>query len=317
MFAHIPVLNFLEQIGATSSISEIWGVSGGAIIGLYYSMGVSPKEMKSVGLGLLKAHKKLKLIPSGFSILNKLFRESLLPNLSLVDEQLHTNHLFKGFHDCQADLQDIVSRVVQPQARFPFYCLAYNLKTHQNDILTAAPIPERVYPDWIVQTDPKDAVVASSAIPILFVPKVIAHHRKKRLYVDGSTVEDVPTESIYKKWILDKQLGLEKRKRLLVIAVGFTPYFTSFGFLENWLLRRFPGFHYFFLSAYYADLMRQARTKVQKTLLKDDPNVELIDFNFKMPRGSLMDIRRIPQVMQIAEKACPRLFGTVNDSLLI
>jgi predicted acylesterase/phospholipase RssA len=316
MFGHIPVMKFLEQIGATPHISEIWGVSGGAIIGLYYAMGVSPDEMKEVGLGLTKAHHRLELVPSTFSILHKLIRESLFPNLSKMDKKFELVDLLKGFHDCQADLHKIISKVVHSKPRFPFYCLAYNLKSQQNDILSSMPIPARLYPDWIQHTDPMDAIMASSSIPILFVPKVIENSHKKRVYVDGSTVEDVPCESIYKKWMLDRELGIEKRKRLLVLAVSFSPYFTSFGILENWLLKRFPGFQYFFLSAYYADLMRQARTKVQKNLLKDDPNVEFIDLNLEMPRGSLMDIHRIPQILKIAEKACPTAFGKINDSLM-
>jgi hypothetical protein len=267
-------------------------------------------------LGLNKTHHRIELVPSAFSIFNKLIRESLFPNLSKVDEKMEMHQLLKGFHDCQADLHQIISRVVHTKPRFPFYCLAYNLKSQQNDILTPKEIPPNLYPDWIQEADPLEGIVASSSIPILFVPKVIENSKGKRIYVDGSTVEDVPCESIYKKWRLDRELGIEKRKRLLVLAVSFSPYFTSFGILENWLLRRFPGFQYFFLSAYYADLMRQARTKVQKNLLKDDPNVEFIDLNLKMPRGSLMDIHRIPQILKIAERACPSAFGKINDSLM-
>ncbi len=317
MFAHPGVLKFLEKIGAQKYISEIWGASGGAIVGLLYSMGVAPDRIAEEGLRSLKAQRDFEIIPTYFSVFRKIIWESFFPNLSLLRDHEKQDSLIQGFHDCQKGMQNFVAKLLKGgEPKYSFYCLAYNMDTQQTDVLTNLETSQEFYPNFY-QTDLQEAIVASSSIPILFVPKVIDDKNGRRVYVDGSTVEDVPSESIYKKWVRDRELGLEKRRRLLVITVNFFPYFTSIGLLENWVLRKFPGFQYLLLSAKYADLMRQARTKVQKDLLREDPSVELWDISMDMPKGGgLMNVHTIPAVIKIGEKACVEHFEEINDSLL-
>ncbi len=306
MFAHLPVLKFLEKIGARRNIQEVWGCSGGAIVGLLYSMGVPPDLIQEEGLKFLQGQKDVRIVPSLGSILFKILSSSVFRR---------KNQLWQGFHDIQSHFHRFVEKIAKGiKPRLPFYCLAYNVETSQTDVLTAVDFPNGS--PHMVRADPMEAVVASSSVPIVFVPKVIESQHEKHTYVDGATVEDVPTESIYRKWIRDRELGVEKRKRLLVMAVHFTPYFSSIGYLENGFLKRVPGFSYLQLSARYADMMLQARTRVQKQLLTNDPSVELWDINIHIPGGGLLDVNRIPHVIQVAEKECPKKFSEINDSLL-
>src|SRR4030095_6657010 len=307
MFAHLPVLKFLDKIGARRNIQEVWGCSGGAIVGLLYSMGVPPDLIQEEGMKFLQGRKDVRIVPSLGSVLFKILSQSVFGRKK--DEQ------WQGFHDVQSHFQKFVAKISKNiEPRLPFYCLAYNVETSQTDILTGMDFPNGS--PHMVRADPMEAVVASSAVPIVFVPKVIESQHEKHTYVDGATVEDVPTESIYRKWIGDRGMGLEKRKRLLVIAVHFTPYFSSIGYLENGFLRRVPGFSYLQLSARYADMMLQARTRVQKQMLINDPSVELWDIDIHIPGGGLLDVKRIPHVIQVAERECPKKFSEINDSLL-
>ncbi len=318
MFAHLPVLKFLDDLGARSFVSEVWGASGGAIVGLLYSMGVPAERIREEGYKSLNAQRDIRIVPSTLAVLSKIIFESILPNFSFLSNGKSEADILKGFHDCQAGLQDFLVKVAQGNPlRFPFYCLAYNMDKQQTDVLTPVELPYEYYSDWLFPADPVEAVLASSAVPILFVPKVIQDGMGRRVYVDGATVEDVPTESVYRKWKRDRELGIEKRKRLLIIAVNFYAYFSSIGFLKNWALRRIPGFYYLLLGAQYADLMRQARTRVQKQLLTDDPSVELWDIRMKMPTGGLMNVEDIPKVIQLAQRQCEEQFRKIHDSLLI
>lgn len=309
MFAHVAALRFLEKLGAGRYISEVWGASGGAIIGLLYSMGLSADQMVTESAEFMKKQ-NVKLVPSVFSIAKNIAYETLFSN--------NSPNILKGFHNIHKSLQAMISRALEiGKVKFPFYCLAYNLETNQTDVLTPCEVPEGLYSNWIYHCEPLEAIIASSSVPILFVPKVIADARGKRVYSDGGTNEEVPSVSIYKKWVRDKEIGLERRKRLLVISVDLHPDLSSLGFLGNWLLKKIPAFQYLQMTIRLADLMRKARIEEQKRVLLGDPNVELWELHFELPGGGLMNVNLIPRVLEVAEKTFPEQFGKINDSLLI
>jgi hypothetical protein len=182
--------------------------------------------------------------------------------------------------------------------------------------LTPLSIPPALRNDGIHHLEPLDAVAASSAVPVLFLPKVIEDARGKTTYVDGAMVEDVPTASVYKKWLRDRELGLEKKRRLLVMTVNLHPPFAKMGLLDNWMLRRLPSYEYLLLSINCADFMKRARTDAQKKLLMEDPNVELWDLHLEMSTPGMMNLDLIPEVLEAAEKSFPQQFAKINDSLL-
>ena len=308
--AHTVVLRFLEDLGADRFISEVWGSSGGAIIGVLASLGCKSPEIQEMLKALHEGQKRIQISPSLFTVAKSIVRQAFLSS----DSQ--TN--IRGFHHIHDAIQELIGEFVKERtAIYPFYCLAYNLITNQTDVLTPLKVDRDLYGDWIYQVDPLDAVVASSSVPILFVPKVIDDSFGRRVYADGATSEEVPSVSLYKKWLRDRELGLEKRKRLLVIAVNLNPEFGSLGFLDNWLLKALPVFQYVQMTVNYADLMRKARIEDQKRLLISDPNVEYWDISISMRGGGLLNVEMIPKIIAYAEKSVPEQFQRINDSLLV
>jgi predicted acylesterase/phospholipase RssA len=270
------------------------------MIGLLYSMGIRSAEIRAEALKIASGGKDLKIVPSYFSIAKNLAVEALTEILFSNNNKEN----IRGFHNCQQELQEFIQRFLKgAKEKYPFYALAYNLEKNQTDVLTPSPFSEELYPQWIYPADPLDAVIASSSVPILFVPKVIEDAHGRRVYADGATSEEVPTVSIYKKWRRDREVGLETRSRLLVIAVNLNPEFSSLGFLENWLLRKIPAFQYIQMSIRYADLMRKAKVEEQKRQLMNDPNVELWDLDFQLKGGGLMNVGLIPKIISVAEKS--------------
>jgi len=313
MFAHTAVTRFLEQLKMETCISEIWGVSGGAMIGLAYSMGITSEQIQQEAMKIASCRQDFKIVPSYFSVAKNLIVETITQTLFSNNKEN-----IKGFHNCQEELQDFIHKFVKGgKEKYPFYAIAYNLEKNATDVLTPSSVPEDVYPNWIYQTDPLDAVIASSSVPILFVPKVIEDRFGRRVYADGATSEEVPTVSIYKKWLRDREVGLEHRGRLLVISVNLNPEFSSLGFLENWLLKKIPAFQYIQMTIHYADLMRKAKIEEQKRQLMSDPNVELWDLDFQLRGGGLMNTGLIPKVITEAERSLPEQLAKINDSLLV
>jgi predicted acylesterase/phospholipase RssA len=307
MFAHISVLRFLERLGAYSHISEVWGASGGAVVSLLYSMGLDAEALQGVtdhyfGVG----KKELRLAPTAVTIAKQMIREAVFPKVN--------GSVFGGFHNIHRELRGLVDEASKrKKGKLPCYLLAYNLETNRVDVLTPDEIPEGVYADFIYQTDPLDAIIASSSVPVLFVPKEIEDANGRRFYSDGGIGEEVPTLSVYRKWVLDREAGLEKRKRLLLIAVDLGSELSAMGIFENWLLKRVPTLQ---VTARLTDLVRKARNAEQKRVLLQDPNVELWEVNFNLPQIGLLDTHDIPKVMKIAEETLPDHMIRINDSLL-
>lgn len=308
MFAHLSVLRFLEKLGIDKHVSEVWGSSGGAIVGMFFSMGLNADDIMKEAEAFFKDH-HLQLYPSLFSMAKNMIREAFLADNSPT--------VLKGFHDIQESLRNLVSKTLATgKERFPWYCLAYNLDKNRTDVLTPSAIPEGVYSDFIYQTDALDAIVATSSIPVLFVPKVIADADGKRTYADGATGEEIPTVSLYKKWVQDREFGLEKRKRLLVIAVDLGTDLSTVGFFERWLLRKIPAFQFLRMTVHLTDLMRRARIAEQKRMLMHDPNVELWEVNLNLSKVGFLDVNAIPAVLRLADEGVPVEFAKLNDELL-
>lgn len=307
MFAHISVLRFLEKLGAYRHIAEIWGASGGAVVSLLYSMGLDANALQGVTDHYFGTGKSgLRLAPTAVNIAKQILKEAVFPRVNGTP--------FNGFHSIHRELQALVEEASKlEKGKVPCYMLAYNLETNQTDVLTPHEVPEGLYADFIYRTDPLDAIIASSSVPVLFVPKTIDDANGQRTYSDGGIGEEVPTLSIYKKWVLDREAGLEKRKRLLVIAVDLGSELSAMGIFENWLMKRVPTLR---MTARLTDLVRKARIAEQKRVLLQDPNVELWEVNFNLPQVGLLDTHDIPKVMKIAEELLPEQMSRINDSLL-
>lgn len=309
MFAHLSVIQYLEDIGAARHLDEIWGASGGAVIGYLYSMGVKPEDMRKEAESLLRGKMNMDMTPSLFSVAKKILVESL----PFKDNPTGMG----GLHDIQEKLQKWASEITQGrEMKLPFYCLAYNLAKNQTDVLTPISLDPSLYPNFIFSADPVEAIVASASVPILFVPKIIDDQHGRRVYADGATGEEVPTVSVYKKWLRDRELGLETRNRLLVISVDLHPELSSLGIFENWLIRKIPAIKYLLMTIELTDLMRKSRIQEQKRQLVNDPNVELWELDFELKGGGLMNPSLIPKVLELSQESIPRQFLKINDSLL-
>ena len=310
MFAHAAAFRFLESLGVEAYLSEIWGASAGAIVGALYSHGQSPNDIEEEGLRVHNNSDHFPAIPSALKMAGRVLQDAFLP--------IQKKGPMKAFHDYQmAFLNRLKEKIKDKVPRHKLYFTAYNLATNENDILTPHQVPKTHAGLGVYHTETLEAVTASSAIPILFKPKEIKDEFGKRQYMDGAMVEEVPMVSLYKKWRRDREMGLEKKRRLLVIAIHLNPSFTSMDFLQNWLVRRLPGYEYLFLSMNFANFMRKARNQAQRRALMEDPNVELWEINLNLSNASLLNFEIIPEVIHNAETSFPKQFEKINKSLLI
>lgn len=310
MFAHAAVFDFLEKLEVTERISEVWGSSGGAIMGCLFAMGMSAGEMKDIagvaGKGGIVRH-----LPSYFSLAKRLFKD-------VFGFSKHSASL-QVFRDYQKQLEDFLLKVMGKgwRTQKKFFCTAFNLDTQDNEVLSSQAVHGFYGEDKVYQVDTLDAVMASSAVPVLFAPRVIRGEGYERRYMDGALIEDIPTQSVYKKWVRDKELGLDDSRRLLLITVTLQPSaFISLDMMKSSKFRRLPGFEHVVTSLHCAEYMREASTRANKKMLQQDPSVELWDLNITVPNGGMLSIDLIPGVMQAAADSVPLEFRRIRGEML-
>ena len=213
LFAHATLLRLLERIGADAHVDEVWGSSAGALVALLYGHGLSPHAIEQTGYDLYSGRYQLPLRPSSFQMLRSLVREAILPRGDAASA---------GFVDCADGLQRMLAQycdVMDPSR--PFYCPAFNLATGRTDVLTSAAVPPHLA-DFVRRAGPRDAALASAAVPLLFVPRSVATDGGEFPYIDGSTTEGVPLWSVVRKFDADRAAGAESRSRLTILYVKLT-----------------------------------------------------------------------------------------------
>ena len=213
LFAHSTILRLLSRIGVDSSVDEVWGCSGGALVSLLYASGISPHAIEEAGYDLYAGRYELPLRPSRLELLRGLLRDTIWPAQDSASA---------GFVDAASGLQRMLERYSALQRPVkPFYSVAFNLREGLTQVLTPASVPEHLS-DFVHQVDPTDAALASAAVPLLFVPKLLQVSGGSAPFIDGSTTEGVPLYTVVRKWDADRRTGNESREKLTVLYVKLT-----------------------------------------------------------------------------------------------
>lgn len=293
LFAHPSMMKFINAIGARPNVDEIWGCSGGALAGLAYAMGAPPELFEQRGYDIYNRRFRLTLTPSIFRIWKNLIFDRFLPA---------SPNLLRGFVSAHQSLQVLLNDFPQHRKiEIPFFCVAYNVKRERNQILT--PLPGKklhCYDDLIIHADPREAVAASCSLPILYIPKVIRGGKGDEQYVDGATIEEVPLASIYRKWRIDRKLGIEKRSKLMILAVDLFPRIGQ-QWLDLPILNKFPFVDLIHFGLELIDLVRRARIQDQTEPLRLDPHVEVLKITLPLKTLSVLNPRHIPKIIHSAQ----------------
>ena len=299
LFAHATALRLFETLGVGEHFSEVWGSSAGAMAGLLYAQGLSPHAIEQMGYDLYTGRIDLELRPSKLLFLRHLVRDALLPTFGAAGA---------GFVDVADGLSRMLERYcgnVEP--RIPFYCIAFNLRDCQADVLTPGAVPPHLR-ELLVQADARAAALASSSVPLLFVPRVIRRINRDAHYIDGSTTEDVPLHSVVRKWDLDRAAGVETRDRLVIVYVKLT------GGLETY--RTHPGrIGKLRLMQTVAAAGIETMHRRDVELLRMRPDVRLVGLELGDSNPDFFDTRRIAEFIRSAKECFPDQLVAIEERL--
>jgi len=291
-FAHASVMKFINAIRARSYVDEVWGCSGGAFSAYAYAMGVSPDDIEQKGYDIYNGRADLKLATSKFTAIKNLIIDAIFPaSPSLLKEYAQLQMTM-----CNALTQLVAGRKLE----VPFYCTAYNVRKEHNDVLTPLPLLG-CYKNFIFQADPIESIVASSTIPIIYIPKMIKTGKASEQYIEGSIAEDIPLLPVYRKWVIDKKTGLEKRKKLLIIAINTFPEIADRPWLKGAASKKIPFGDLIRFGLMLFDLVINIRFDERFESLSQDRHVRVIKVNLPLQTPALLDCKAIPKIIYNAQ----------------
>jgi hypothetical protein len=289
MFAHAPALQLLDSIGLSEHVDEVWGTSAGALAGLLYAHGLSPQAIEQTGYDLYTGRYSLALAPSKFQLMRSLVREAFAGG---QDPRL------AGFVDCTQNLSRMLQHYCQSlRPTRQFFALAFDLMECRSQVLTPEAVPEHLE-QLLVQTDAVDCALASSAVPVLFVPKTIQRAGGATSYIDGSTTEDVPLASVIRKWDLDRAAGAERRSKLLILYVKLTH--GTVGFRAS--PKRMGKVR---LLQTIASVGMDTMHRQSLALARARPDVRLLPLELSESTADFFELRRIPEYVRRAKEVFP------------
>jgi hypothetical protein len=289
LFAQPSMMKFLNAVKARHAVSEVWGCSGGAISALAYAMGVEPEAVEQKGYDIYNEKFRFDLSPSTFQVLKNL----------IVGRFFTTPpNVLQGYVSVQETMQAAISGLTEGKVfEKPFYCVAHNVVQRRNEVLTPHAVDPTRYVGLVHQASPIDAIVASSSIPIIYVPKKLMTSDGENSYIDGATAEPVPLLSIYRKWILDREREGKQGQKLVILAIDPLATPGRKGWFMRHIVEKMP----------YVDLMRlgvgmfrmilQARIQNHVELLSKDPDVKVLLVHLPLRGASMLDIREIPRII--------------------
>ncbi len=203
-FAHIGVLNILEEIGIR--VDYVGGTSAGAMIGGLYASGYSAKQIDSI----IRSYDFNELIQdkiprNQFTLFQKENSEKYALTLPIKNWQIGLPLALSKGQNMLNELTKLTKHVHNindfTKLPIPFYCVATDIETGEKVILEDGFLPL--------------AIKASGAFPTLFEPVEI----NNRLLVDGGIVDNFPVDIMEAKDMdiiigVDVQDNLGTRKNL-------------------------------------------------------------------------------------------------------
>ncbi len=256
-------------------------------MGMAYALGAETREIEDFGYDLWQKRNDFQVRPSALDVTKNILLNLLVPGAA-IDQ--------KGFIDVRESMRNEISKVARyTKPSMPVYALTYNMDTKRNEVLTPNKVSKSMYGDFIKHSSAINSILASSAIPVLHIPRLIRRGQATHTYIDGSLFEEVPLASIYRKWLIDRQNGLTKTKRLHILAINLFPPLANIHFFGRLPTKPFKFIRLLGIITNLVDLARRCRIQEQLQLIETDSNASIIEINLpKLSRRNCLDPGIIP-----------------------
>ncbi len=295
MFAIPTLLKILDILEVRDSIDEIWGTSGGAIIGALYAAGIPPEKIENLGYDFYNDR-----FPHFFSKKSKLKTaiylagQGIKKSFGLLNSSSGLTEVYQTFIDAYAQY---IAQRNNSLKEIPFFSLATNIKSEKIFALSEEKNIKEYMKEMILPADPVKAISISSSIPFIFPVESIEKSDEK-VWVDGMFAEEIPLAMPVIKYHLEKtheeNYPFSKIKIFYVdLGVRFDEMsFMRFSEKKHKILGKLTLFGKIF------DRLLNSRNSLPKELLSYVPNIEIEGITLKIGKMAFLDPSQIPFIIQ-------------------
>jgi hypothetical protein len=295
LFGATTALKVMDRIiEDRSRVGEVWGSSGGALLGYTYAMGFDPETLEALGYDLY--HDRLPHLTTG-SVRSLLRAQVQALKLKLSGQRPKSE--MAGWLD---ELEKKQPADKRRTARVPLFALATNPERRG---ISALGDPKHIPPsckDFIFPCDPRDAVAASTAVPlILTAPEGITGLKDvEDVWVDGSILDENPLTLPYIKWMRERTADPDNTPaKLKVLLISLNLRSHEFELLHR--IQRLPGISRvkaFRRLVRLVDLALDSKTEAVIRAVTESPNVEVYEVKLNLGKLHLHDPRDIPAAIR-------------------
>lgn len=288
LFAALSALKVIERMlgGQREKIDEVWGSSGGALLGYVFANGLDLSVIDQLGFDLY--HGKSKELPGIH-----------LRSLANLAWQLLGNWTFgrTGSPELGAWVE-AVDRMCPPEPggpRLPFYAMVSNTRW-RHPVAFAEPqfIAEHCR-DILIPCPSDKATAASMAVPFLFRPLRGLEGFEDDIWFDGSIVDENPVMLPFVKWMRDRKADPERTpKRLKVMLVNLNMRLSESTLLSSLA----PSVKLVGKVAELVDLLLDSKTHALIRTLTEIEDVEIMTATLTVGRLNFITRRDIPTAIR-------------------
>lgn len=294
MYCATAVLKIFDLLDVRNNISEIWGCSGGSLIGYPYSMGVAPQWIEQVGYDFYSdRYPDFKLRGMRLDTLLGLGR--------------HLSKIFKNFRPGIIEFRDTFASALakgldkrdKSKPEIPFFAISTSSNQKKYLALTDKKNIEPYHENFLCECHSVKAMFASAAIPFLFKPELIQMPAGgMEFWVDGALNEETPLAAPYIKWQLDRKhrpQTTESKLKIFYIDLGTRA--SELALLNQvqsrpWLQEKLKSL------AKMVDRVLDYKSDQLVTILNSIENVEVKGIRVQIGLFGALDTRMIPLIIQ-------------------
>jgi predicted acylesterase/phospholipase RssA len=298
LFAALFALKIIERLvgGDRTKIHEVWGSSGGALLGYVFANGLELSVIERLAYDLYHGKRKE---------LAGIHMRSLVHFGSRIVADLVRGRIGSPELRSWVDAVDPVNGTAANAARrgkIPYYAMVSNTRW-RHPVAFAEPVHISEHcKDILIPCDSREATAASMSVPFLFRPLRGVSGFEQDSWFDGSIVDENPVMLPFVKWLRDRKADpVRTPRRLKIVLVNLNMRMSESTLLMG--LGRRPG-GAIRKAMEVVDLLLDSKTHALIQTLTEVEDVEIMTATLTL--GSLDFITRaaIPAAVrsgQIAE----------------
>jgi predicted acylesterase/phospholipase RssA len=288
LFAALSALKVIEKMlgGDRAKVDEVWGSSGGALLGYVFANGLDLSVIDRLGFELY--HGKSKDLPGIH-----------LRSLANLAAQLVGNWALgrAGSPELGAWVE-AVDRMCPPREggpRVPYYAMVSNTRWRHPVAFAEPQFISEHCRDMLIPCPSAKATAASMAVPFLFRPLRGLEGFEDDIWFDGSIVDENPVMLPFVKWMRDRKADPEGTpKRLKVMLINLNMRLSE----SSLLTALAPSLRIVAKTAEIVDLLLDSKTHALIRTLTEIEDVEIMTATLTVGRLNFITRRDIPTAIR-------------------